>query len=167
MKRHLVLVALLVVATSAFASDPVIAGTVHAVSGIDRKDTRLAVLYVPDGSGATWLNTDHSIPLLSTERDRLAELLRVAADKIDTAIANKTTISLLKKLGAFGTENGCTVTVSFQTGGYEFSYAVIDVEGQGHDDLLLFNREDCQDLLGALGKVRSFGSDYQKQAALF
>ncbi len=167
MKHFLILATLTVFASRAFAFGPQTVGSSHAESGYDNRDIAVVVSANPATQGMLWLNADYSYPLLFSERDRLVELVQAAAKKIDIAVANKTTISYLQEIGRFNTENGALVVVSFETDGYELSYAVVRITGDGNNDILVLNKKDTQDFITVLGNANTLIDDYQRQVALF
>ncbi len=167
MKRLAVPAVWLVVAASAFAAGTQVVGKLHAESGFDYRDVNVVVVANPAVDGMIWLNVDHSYPLLFAEGNKLADLVQTAAKKIDIATANKTSISYVQDIGGFNTENGALVTVSFQTDGYQSSFAVVHLSGGGNKDMLLLNRKDAQDFINVLQNAHGLVDDYQKQAALF
>jgi hypothetical protein len=167
MKLFLILALSVIAAFRVFAVEPQIAGSSHASGGYDHKDMAIAVIVNPIEEGRIWLNAKSSYQLLFSERDELLSLVRVAAGEIDIAVANKTTISYQRLVGRFSTDGAALVTVSFETDGYEASYAVVQITANGNDDILLFNKKDVQDFMNILGISHSLVDDYQKQAALF
>lgn len=167
MKSFLILALLLFFVSGAFASGPQNVGNAHAVNGYDYKDVAVSVLVNPAESGRVWLNARYSYALLFAERDKLEKLVRTAARKIDTSIANKTTISYVQEVGRFYTENGALISVTFNTDGYGLSKAVVHIMGAGNNDILLLDKQDVQSFIDALGSAHSFVSDYQRQVKLF
>jgi hypothetical protein len=167
MKPFLILAVLFIVASSVFAVGPQTLGSFHAESAYDHADIAVTVLVGPVQQGMMWMNANHSYPLLFSERDKLAKLIQTAAKKIDIAISNKTTISYAQEIGGFYTENGALVTVFFDTDGYELSYAVVRVMGQGNSDILLLNKKDTEDFISLLRNANNLADDYLRQVALF
>ncbi len=168
MKQLLVLALACVVASSAFAIEPrTTVGSAHAVGGFDHKNMAVSVIVNPAEQGRMWLAANSSYQLLFSERDKLIDLIRLAAGKIEIAIANKTTISFEWPVGFFSTNDASLVIVSFMTDGYEASYTVVRFTAFGRDDILLLNKKDTQDFIDILGKTHGFVDDYQRQVALF
>lgn len=165
MKLFLIFALLFTVASSVFAIGPQTVGSSHAESGYDSKDMAVTVVASPAEEGRMWLNANYSYPLLFSERDKLVSLAQTAAKKINIAVANKTTISYLQEIGRLITENGALVTVSFETEGYELSYAVVRITGDGNSDILFLNKKDTQDFVNILGNANSLVNDYQTGCA--
>jgi hypothetical protein len=167
MKRPLVLILLSIVASSAFAVEAQIAGTLHASDGYNYREISVAVIVTPVKDGRLWLNANHSYQLLFSERDRLLSLARDAAKRVDIAYANKTTVSYQQELGSFRTDEGAQIIVSFRTDGYESSYAVVSIADDGNYDLLLLNRKDSIDFVNVLEATNRLVDEYQTQTGLF
>lgn len=169
MKRFPILALLFIVASSVFAIGLQSVGGSHATSGYDYKDLAVAVAVSPGGEGRMWLSASYSYPLLflSSERDKLLNLVQTAEKKINIAIANKTTINYMQEVGGFYTDNSALVSVSFETAGYEFSYTVVQIMNDGNNVILLLNKKDTQDFINVLGNAHSLVDDYQRQVALF
>jgi hypothetical protein len=70
-------------------------------------------------------------------------------------------------VGRFSTDTAAVVTVSFQTRGFESSYAAVQFMSGGNNEILLLNKKDTQDSINVLGGAHSLVDDYQKQVALF
>jgi len=165
MKRFLS-VAFLIIGLSAYAAGPKVVGSSHAMSGYDGKDMTLEVVGSPTGEGIT-LNTDYDYPLLPPERDKLLSLIQTAAKKIDIAESNKTTIFYKMEIGRFSTDDAAMIIVSFQTDGYESSYASVQILNGGRNVILMLNKKDAQDLTSNLAAATNPRDDYQKQVELF
>jgi hypothetical protein len=153
--------------TRAFAIGPVTAEISHAQSGYGSEDIALAMVAIPAESGRVWLSAKYSYPLILSERDKLLSYVQKAARKIDIAVANETTVSYQQEVGHFYTDDGAFLKVSFETAGYELSYAVVSIMNSGNNVILLFNKKDTKDFIALLGKKRSLVDDYQRQVALF
>ena len=166
MKRPLLLILLSIAATSAFAVEAQIAGTLHASDGYNYREISVAVIVTPVKDGRLWLNANHSYQLLFSERDKL-DLARDAAKRVDVAYANKTTVSYQQELGSFRTDEGAQIIVSFRTDGYESSYAVVSIADDGNYDLLLLNRKDSNDFVNVLEAANRLVDEYQTQTGLF
>jgi hypothetical protein len=167
MKILLILAVLSLAASSAFSLETTASGSFHAMNGYSHKDLTVVMVTSPTESRRVWLVADHSYPLLLEERDKLLSLVRVAARKIETANAHKTTLSYLQQIGGFYTDSGDLLTVSFDTAGYQRSYTVVRIMGKGDSAVLLLDRKDTMDLIDTLGSVRSLVDEYQRQLALF
>jgi hypothetical protein len=167
MNRFLILALSLIAASRVFAVEPQTAGSLHASGGYDHRDMQIAVFVNPVAEGRIWLNAKYSYQLLFSERDELLSMVQAASQEIDIAVVNKTTIRFERVIGRFSTDGAALVTVSFETDGYEASYAVVQITSQGNNDILLFNKKDVGDFISVLGKSHSLVNDYQKQAALF
>jgi hypothetical protein len=113
------------------------------------------------------LSTNYDYPLLPSERDKLLNLVQTAAKKIDIAESNKTTIYYKKEIGRFSTDDAAMIIVSFQTDGYEASYADVQILNGGRNVILMLNKKDAQDLTSNLSAATSPRDDYQKQVELF
>jgi hypothetical protein len=167
MKRFLILALSFLAASSVFAVEPQTAGSVHASGGYDHRDMQIAVFVNPVAEGRIWLNAKYSYQFLFSERDELLSLVQIAAQEIDIAVVNRTTISFGRVIGRFSTDGNALVTVSFETDGFAASYAVVQITSQGNSDILLFNKKDVGDFISLLGKSHSLANDYKKQSALF
>jgi hypothetical protein len=168
MKRFVVPAILLLAASSAlFAFGTQVAKSSHAQNGFDHKDMVVVMVSDPAEAKRVWLVATHSFPLLLAERDRLLDLVKAASRKIDIAVTNRTTLSYQQELGAFYTDNAALVTVSFDTEGYEASYVVVRITGNGNSVFLRLNKKDTGDFIASLGAARSLADDYQRQSALF
>jgi hypothetical protein len=167
MKRIMIPAVLLVVAAGLFAFGTPVARSSHAQSGYDHKDIVVVLMANPTEAKRVWLVATYSYPLLLAERDKLLGLVQEAGKKIDIAVTNKTTFSYQQDIGAFYTDNAALVTVSFDTQGYEASYVVVRITGNGNNVILLLNQKDTRDFIASLGNARSLVDDYQRQTALF
>ena len=168
MKKLLILVLACAAASSVFAIEPkTTVAIANAEGGFDHKNIAVTVVVNPAEKGRMWLTANSSYQLLFSERDKLLDLIRTAAGKIDIAVANKTTISYRRPVGFFSTDSAALVIVSFMTDGYEASYTVVQFTAYGGNDILLLNKKDTQDFIDILGKTHAFVDDYQRQAALF
>jgi hypothetical protein len=168
MKRFLIPSLMLIIASSAvFALGKPAAGTSHAQSGYDHKDMVVVLVANPAEAKRVWLVTTYSYPLLFSERDKLLDLVQAASKKLDIAIANKTTFSYRQDIGSFYTDNAALVSVAFDTRGYESSWVVVRIMGNGNSVILLLNEKDTRDFVSSLGTTRSLVDDYQRQTALF
>ena len=167
MKRFLTISLLLIGASTAFAFGPQTVGNLHAENGYDYKDIAVDVTVSPAEEGMMWLDATNSYPLLFSERDKLLSLIQTAAKKIDIAFSNKTTVSYREELGSFLTDDAAVVTVSFETDGYESSYAIVQIMNGGKNDILLLNKNDTQNFINVLENAHNILDDYQKQVALF
>jgi len=141
--------------------------TSHAQNGYSQEDIAVAMVVSPRESGRVWLSAIYSYPLNLAERDRLLTFVQAASRKIDIAVANKTTISYQQDVGRFFTDDGAFLSVSFETSGYELSYAVVRILNSGNNVILMLNKKDTGDFIRLLGAKHSLVDDYQKQVALF
>ncbi len=164
MKRFLSMILLLIVASSVFAIAPKSVGSSHARSGYDYEDIAISVAANLDVEGRMWLIAKYSYPFLFSERDKLLSLVQVAESKVDIAIANKTAIFFRQELGRFYTDDAALITVSFETEGYQFSYAKVQILGKGNSVILFLNKKDIQDFIDVVGSI---GDDFTMQKALF
>lgn len=167
MNKFIILALSFLAASRVFAVEPQTAGSLHASGGYDHQDMQIAVFVNPVAEGRIWLNAKSSYQLLFSERDELLSMVQIAAQEIDIAVVNKTTIRFERVIGRFSTDSAALVTVSFQTDGYAASYAVVQISSQGNSDILLFNKKDVADFINVLGNCHLLFNDYKKQAALF
>ena len=167
MNRLLIPVLLFIAGARAFAIGPAPVEISHAQSGYGSEDIALALVAIPSESGRVWLSAKYSYPLILSERDRLLSFIQKAAKKIDIAVANETTVSYQQEVGRFYTDDGAFLKVTFETAGYELSYAVVSIMNSGNNVILLLNKQDTKDFIALLGKKRSLVDDYQRQVALF
>lgn len=167
MKRFLTLALLFIIASNVFAIGPLTVGSSHAECGYDNKDMAVAVVVNAVEQGRMWLNANYSYLLLSSEIEKLLNLVQTAAKKIDIAIANKCTVYYLQEVGRFNTDSAALVTVSFETQSYESCHTVVQIMDGGNYDILLLNKKDTQDFINVLRNAHSRVNDYQRQVALF
>jgi hypothetical protein len=164
MKRFLLAILVLTVGSAAFAIAPKSASSSHARSGYDFEDIAVSVAVNSGEEGRMWLVAKNSYPLLFSERDMLLRLVRVAAGKIEIAIANKTTISYVQEVGSFYTDDAARVVDSFETDGYASSYAKVQIMGKGKSVILMLDKQDTQDFIGVVGGIVD---DLTRQKELF
>jgi hypothetical protein len=167
MKRFMVLALMFVVASCVFAAGPQAMASSHAQTGYDYKDVTIVVTVSPADQGTIWLNARYSYPLLLAEADKLQELVQTAEKRINIAVANKSSISYVQEVGRFHTKTEAIVAVSFETHGYDSSYAVVRIRSEEKNVVLLLDRKDTRDFINILGNTHGLVDDYQRQVALF
>jgi hypothetical protein len=167
MNRLLIPVLFFAACTAVFALGPGTVETSHAQNGYGQEDIAVAMVVSPRESGRVWLSAIYSYPLVLAERDKLLTYVQAASRKIDIAVTNQTTISYQQEVGRFYTDDGAFLSVSFETSGYELSYAVVRIMNSGNNVILMLNKNDTRDFIKLLGTKRSLVDDYQRQVALF
>lgn len=167
MIRILIPALFFMVASSAFSAGPGAAESSRAQSGYSHEEVVLTIVVSPGESRRVWLNAKHSYPLTLAERDKLLKYVQSAAGKIDVAVANETTISYHQEVGRFYTEDGAFVSVSFETAGFQLSYAVVRILNRGDNEILVLNRQDARDFIKMTRNKSGLVDDYLRQATLF
>jgi hypothetical protein len=166
MRSVIVLLLCVVCAFAAGAANRKMVGSFNAQDGDTLAAVTPQVWAEPTGT-LTLLNTPYAYSLTGKERDALVSLIRKAADYMQVAKDNSTTIQYGKEVGRITTEDSVLFVVYFFTESGEKSTGEVRIFNGGRNSILVLDGKGADDMVKSLSAAADPGAEYSRQVALF